>query len=292
MEELREEDNGQKLLGDDSITASTQRTMMESSWYEFVDHQTSSSMAMDSSKAKVFYKTKLCSKFIAGSCPFEARCNFAHGVEELRRPAADLVAAGPSFPLDPAAQSFKTRPCKFFREGSCPYADRCTFLHDEAPSSSCSSIDHSSIRPPNWKTRICNQWESSGRCSFGGKCHFAHGAGGKLFSFLAFVAKFFLCSPELQKADNFQHKQLAEAAIYDCGFAWSSIDSYDWTPQGDQQLDFYTQQSQYSTDCPFQFPYLRPQLYGYGVYPALQNGFVGNGSSFQEQDDGRRYGDL
>jgi hypothetical protein len=33
-------------------------------------------------------------------------------------------------------------------------------------------------RPPNWKTRLCNKWETTGQCPFGDKCHFAHGSDG------------------------------------------------------------------------------------------------------------------
>lgn len=33
------------------------------------------------------YKTRLCNKFNNGGCPYGARCRYAHGVEELLRPA-------------------------------------------------------------------------------------------------------------------------------------------------------------------------------------------------------------
>lgn len=35
---------------------------------------------------KMFFKTKLCCKFRAGTCPYLNNCNFAHGMEELRKP--------------------------------------------------------------------------------------------------------------------------------------------------------------------------------------------------------------
>ncbi|VFQ64264.1 unnamed protein product [Cuscuta campestris] len=34
----------------------------------------------------MFFKTKLCYKFCAGVCPYITNCNFAHGLEELRKP--------------------------------------------------------------------------------------------------------------------------------------------------------------------------------------------------------------
>lgn len=34
------------------------------------------------------------------------------------------------------------------------------------------------LNPLNRKTRICNQWESTGCCAYGKNCHFAHGHAG------------------------------------------------------------------------------------------------------------------
>lgn len=45
---------------------------------------------------KMFFKTKLCCKFRAGTCPYVTNCNFAHGMEELRKPPPnwqEIVAA-------------------------------------------------------------------------------------------------------------------------------------------------------------------------------------------------------
>ncbi|KAF4360852.1 hypothetical protein F8388_015175 [Cannabis sativa] len=45
---------------------------------------------------KMFFKTKLCCKFRAGTCPYISNCNFAHSIEELRRPPPnwqEIVAA-------------------------------------------------------------------------------------------------------------------------------------------------------------------------------------------------------
>ncbi|KAG6549003.1 hypothetical protein Mapa_009445 [Marchantia paleacea] len=196
----------------------------------------------------IFYKTKLCSRFRNGNCPYNTNCNFAHGMEELRKPPPgweDVVAAqeggaggaaAPSAATQPSVEGsnggngertggagagrgggnavgdgvnisdmqrfHKTRPCKkYFSELGCPYGDRCNFLHDEqtpqpkVPRESvvvtvaCSAGASGSggggvggvaggtvnLRPPNWKTRLCNKWETTGNCPFGEKCHFAHG---------------------------------------------------------------------------------------------------------------------
>ncbi|KAK1307456.1 Zinc finger CCCH domain-containing protein 56 [Acorus calamus] len=108
---------------------------------------------------RMFFKTKLCCKFRAGTCPYITNCNFAHGIEELRKPPPnwqEIVASSsqddPSA-VDPAAppreehqipsivssgiggesqRSYKGRHCKkFYTEEGCPYGDMCTFLHDE-----------------------------------------------------------------------------------------------------------------------------------------------------------------
>ncbi|KAL8028196.1 hypothetical protein ABFS82_14G140800 [Erythranthe guttata] len=182
---------------------------------------------------KMFYKTKLCCKFRAGTCPYITNCNFAHSLEELRKPPPnwqEIVAAhdeekGVSsepreefqIPIlgvtEDAQRSYKGRHCKkFYTEEGCPYGESCTFLHDEqskARESVAISLGPGSggggggggvggggagaggggygggngsngnvmtLKPSNWKTRICNKWEQTGYCPFGTKCHFAHGA--------------------------------------------------------------------------------------------------------------------
>lgn len=168
-----------------------------------------------SSKAigKMFFKTKLCCKFRAGVCPYVTNCNFAHGIEELRKPPPnwqEIVAAHENergvmvelreehqIPIlsspelrGESQRSAKGRHCKkFYTEEGCPYGDSCTFLHDEQ-SRSRESVAISVTptvggfgnnatgaiqKPSNWKTRICNKWETTGYCPFGSKCHFAHG---------------------------------------------------------------------------------------------------------------------
>nr|XP_043610652.1 zinc finger CCCH domain-containing protein 56 isoform X2 [Erigeron canadensis] len=104
---------------------------------------------------KMFFKTKLCCKFRAGTCPYVTNCNFAHSIEELRRPPPnwqEIVAAheedravssepreefqipslgSASFTVD-SQRSYKGRHCKkFYTDEGCPYGDNCTFLHDE-----------------------------------------------------------------------------------------------------------------------------------------------------------------
>ncbi|KAJ2805185.1 hypothetical protein H4R20_002190 [Coemansia guatemalensis] len=98
------------------------------------------------------YKTKLCEKFEQdGECPYNHKCVFAHGRDELRvrEPASarsydDQTREQPISPYQrsqpPSAglrynanPLYKTRLCQRFAEqGECPYFEKCQFAHGEA----------------------------------------------------------------------------------------------------------------------------------------------------------------
>lgn len=67
------------------------------------------------------YKTELCRSWEEkGTCRYGAKCQFAHGEQELRR-----VSRHPKY---------KTEICRtFWVSGSCPYGKRCCFIHTELP---------------------------------------------------------------------------------------------------------------------------------------------------------------
>ncbi|EYU32122.1 hypothetical protein MIMGU_mgv1a012273mg [Erythranthe guttata] len=149
---------------------------------------------------KMFYKTKLCCKFRIGTCPYITNCNFAHNMEELRKPPPnwqEIVAAAAAheeeqgggggltsgqreeyqIPIlgvgDEAQRNYKGRHCKkFYTEEGCP---------NGGGGYSNGGGGGSVLKPSNWKTRICNKWELTGYCPFGTKCHFAHGAAGIIY---------------------------------------------------------------------------------------------------------------
>ncbi|CAE6030836.1 unnamed protein product [Arabidopsis arenosa] len=108
---------------------------------------------------KSFFKTKLCFKFRSGTCPYPASsCHFAHSVEDLRRPP-------PPNRQETATEALRNRESFAISFGPRGYG-----------AASDGGNVAQTLKPPNWKTRICNKWETTGYCPFGTNCHFAHGA--------------------------------------------------------------------------------------------------------------------
>ncbi|XP_078517450.1 mRNA decay activator protein ZFP36-like [Lissotriton helveticus] len=79
------------------------------------------------------YKTELCRTFTdTGKCKYGAKCQFAHGLEELR-----VMNRHPKY---------KTELChKFYLYGECPYGPRCNFIH--YPQETGSSLSWNSDPP-------------------------------------------------------------------------------------------------------------------------------------------------
>jgi hypothetical protein len=65
------------------------------------------------------YKTELCKNWVErGSCPYGAKCQFAHGTDEMR--------------LRDLKPTYKSRPCQaFLSTGHCPYGTRCKYFHGD-----------------------------------------------------------------------------------------------------------------------------------------------------------------
>ncbi|EQC37060.1 hypothetical protein SDRG_05287 [Saprolegnia diclina VS20] len=82
------------------------------------------------------YKTELCKRFSEyGSCRYGAKCQFAHGMPELRH-----VLRHPKY---------KTTKCKsYWGSGHCPYGSRCRFIHEEEPVGRSGSMYKSSGLSP------------------------------------------------------------------------------------------------------------------------------------------------
>ncbi|XP_078440715.1 zinc finger CCCH domain-containing protein 56-like [Wolffia australiana] len=116
--------------------------------------------AADNTPAKIFFKTKLCGRFRAGTCNF-ANCSFAHGMEELRRPPGNWQEE---------ERGLKGR---FVQEEQGRARESVAITVGVGVGGGGGGGQ----KPSNWKTRICNKWETTGFCPFGSKCHFAHGSG-------------------------------------------------------------------------------------------------------------------
>jgi len=74
------------------------------------------------------YKTELCKSFTeTGSCRYGAKCQFAHGKEEIRP-----ILRHPKY---------KTEICKTFHTtGTCPYGIRCRFIHTKSKEESILAV--------------------------------------------------------------------------------------------------------------------------------------------------------
>ncbi|XP_057770395.1 zinc finger CCCH domain-containing protein 39 [Salvia miltiorrhiza] len=151
----------------------------------------------------IFYKTRICAKFMEGSCRNGEQCTFAHGVEDLREPPPnwqELIREkergnGGGGWGDDQRMIHRMKICKKYYNGEeCPYGDKCNFLHERpSPPLKKLKVDMPGQREtsaisigvtgntgeldpaaPGWKMRICSRWEM-GQCNYGERCHFAHG---------------------------------------------------------------------------------------------------------------------
>ncbi|GAN08122.1 bis(5'-nucleosyl)-tetraphosphatase [Mucor ambiguus] len=89
------------------------------------------------------YKTRLCERFeTEGSCPYGPKCNFAHGVVELRGRTTGDASYQHQYQQDKnddrinidsnGNQLFKTKLCeKFMKDKFCQYGPKCHFAHGE-----------------------------------------------------------------------------------------------------------------------------------------------------------------
>ncbi|EJS42725.1 tis11p [Saccharomyces arboricola H-6] len=68
---------------------------------------------------KQLYKTELCESFtLKGTCPYGTKCQFAHGLNELK--------------VKKSCKNFRTKPCLNWEKlGYCPYGRRCCFKHGD-----------------------------------------------------------------------------------------------------------------------------------------------------------------
>ena len=105
------------------------------------------------SNSNMFFKTRLCNKWRQGMCPFGDKCTYAHGQQELRRVAPELLMQQQML----VAQQGLMQGAQ---EGGAQYQPR--QVGDQK-----SQI--------YYKTRLCTRFMQSGYCVKGNECTFAHG---------------------------------------------------------------------------------------------------------------------
>ncbi|KAG0486354.1 hypothetical protein HPP92_008449 [Vanilla planifolia] len=136
-----------------------------------------------------YFKTSMCYRFTSGCCPKGVHCNFAHSMEELRRPFGNgdrrtclpvddcsgrIERTHERCGLSEEQKMHKNKICRNFYNGEvCPYGDRCSFAHVKPGSLKDSSA--SNQNSVYWKTKLCHKWSNSGYCPHGDHCSYAHG---------------------------------------------------------------------------------------------------------------------
>ncbi|MEE6518339.1 hypothetical protein FKM82_029301 [Ascaphus truei] len=117
--------------------------------------------------ASLRYKTELCSRYAeSGSCAYRQRCQFAHGLSELRPPRQH--------------PKYKTELCRSFHVlGTCNYGVRCLFIHSPQERRSPPSPPAAFLprHPASHRRERCRLLRSPGGCPYGPRCHFQHPQG-------------------------------------------------------------------------------------------------------------------
>ncbi|TQD97154.1 hypothetical protein C1H46_017243 [Malus baccata] len=115
---------------------------------------------------KIIHRMKLCKKFYNGEeCPYGDRCNFLHEDPSKFRDDSGRFRENTAISIGttgaPVAHGSGSNP---------PEENRLVNTGMDA--------SRGNVKPVYWKTKLCNKWETTGKCPFGEKCHFAHGLTG------------------------------------------------------------------------------------------------------------------
>ncbi|XP_040289818.1 mRNA decay activator protein ZFP36L2-like [Bufo bufo] len=110
------------------------------------------------------YKTELCNRYAeTGFCAYRNRCQFAHGLSDLRPPFQH--------------PKYKTELCRSFHIlGTCTYGPRCLFIHGHSEKREVpDTISLRQRRPlPFYSKKQCRLWRSPAGCPYGSNCLFQH----------------------------------------------------------------------------------------------------------------------
>lgn len=126
------------------------------------------------------WKTVLCNHFVtAAFCSFGDSCHYMHGMADWKGGLAKQKAANPKR----ANACGKTVLCQRFASlGSCEQGAACQFMHGNFDSTGATGVANAvptpgveNVVPTAYKTVPCTNYNTTGYCSFGPMCQFAHG---------------------------------------------------------------------------------------------------------------------
>ena len=125
---------------------------------------------------------KHCKKFYSEEgCPFGDGCPYVHDLESKYRERTTIVVSGGRFSFvkrtrETLALTRVAPPPVVMALPAWPQSAAPTT--PVAPQPLPAAEADATLKPPNWRTRICMKWEYSGSCWYGSKCDFAHGEAG------------------------------------------------------------------------------------------------------------------
>jgi len=141
-------------------------------------------------QAGVRSKIKLCTNWVNGNCPRGNVCSFAHGEHELGTPQPAGDGQSAFNPMDNAESSFSPMPpgggkgamspgCGPFQQQVKPFSPAGMSPSGPSFTERPQYFEQSLHRRTGVrkKTKICREWERSGKCPRQDRCTFAHGEG-------------------------------------------------------------------------------------------------------------------
>ncbi|CAD8158464.1 unnamed protein product [Paramecium pentaurelia] len=77
------------------------------------------------------YKTSICRHYEYGNCSIGTKCQFAHGVDELRNPDDPIPIHIPTLDSNIVITNYKTVLCKYDQQGFCKNGTDCPYAHGQ-----------------------------------------------------------------------------------------------------------------------------------------------------------------
>lgn len=148
-------------------------------WQELVNGRGDEDRGMGNwdDEQRIALKMKLCKRFSNGEvCPYGEKCNFLHDDPKRYRDDSARIMDSSVISVGVSLNTFS---------GHVRGLDQTDLNHVNAGTDAYKM----NMRTEHWKTKLCCKFESSGFCTFGDKCGFAHGIAGILSSSPFFLLK-------------------------------------------------------------------------------------------------------